>query len=83
MKTLSIDYPDTLPDVVHLSDADFQKEARMAMAVKLFELGKLTSGQAAQLANMPRVTFLYALSSYGVAAVAWDVEEIEQEFLNA
>lgn len=54
-----------------------------AMSVKLFELGKLTSGQAAQIAGIPRATFLYTLSSYGIEAVAWDVEEAEQEFLNA
>jgi predicted HTH domain antitoxin len=83
MKTLSIEYPDTLPDVVRLSDADFQNEARMAMSVKLFELGKLTSGQAAQLAGVPRATFLYMLSSYGVEAVAWDLGESQQEFINA
>lgn len=83
MKTLSIDYPDTLPDVVRLSDSDFQKEARMAMAVKLFELARLTSGQAANLAGVPRAAFLTSLSSYGVDAISWDAVESEQEFLNA
>ncbi len=37
--------------------ATFEHEARMAAAVKLFEMGRLTSGQAAQLAGLPRVTF--------------------------
>jgi predicted HTH domain antitoxin len=83
MKTLSITYPDSLPDAAHLSDTDFQKEARTAMAVKLFELGKVTSGQAALLADVSRVTFLLSLSQYGVNAISWDEEECEQEFRNA
>ena len=82
-KTLSITYPDTLPDAAHLSDTDFQKEARTAMAAKLFELGKVTSGQAASLAGVSRASFILSLSEYGVNAINWDEEECEQEFRNA
>jgi len=38
---------------------------RMAAAVKLFELGRLSSGAAAQLAGVPRVVFLSRLADYG------------------
>ena len=54
--------------------------ARMAAAVKLFEMGRLTSGQAAQLAGIPRVTFLLSCPQWGVPAVAWDVDEVAAEF---
>lgn len=83
MKTLSIPYPDTLPDAVHMTDSEFRREAVLAMSVKLFELGKLTSGQAAELATIPRITFIQELSRFGVPAVAWDAEESGQEFQNA
>lgn len=83
MKTLTIPYPETLPDAVHMSDSEFRREAVLAMAVKLFELGKLTSGQAAELAEIPRVTFIQFLSRFGVPAIAWDSEECDQEFQNA
>jgi predicted HTH domain antitoxin len=83
MKTLTIPYPETLPDAVHMSDADFRREAVLAMAVKLFEMGKLTTGQAAELAEIPRVMFIQMLSRFGVPAVSWDVEECGQEFRNA
>jgi len=83
MKTLTIPYPETLPDAVQMSDSDFRLEATMAMAVKLFELGKLTSGQAADLANVPRVSFIQSLSRFGVPAIAWDSDECSQEFNNA
>jgi predicted HTH domain antitoxin len=38
----------------------------MAMAVKLFEMKRLSSGMAAQLAGMERVTFLLNLHHYGL-----------------
>ncbi len=55
MKTLSIPYPESLLGSLHVSEGEFAREARMAMAVKLFDTGKLSSGQAADLADMPRV----------------------------
>ena len=52
----------------------------MALAVKLFEMGRLTSGQAAQLAGIPRVAFLLSCPQWGVLAVDWDTGELEAEF---
>jgi predicted HTH domain antitoxin len=52
-------------------------------AVKLFELGKLSSGRAAQLAGMSRVAFLLALRSYQVSPFQTTSEELRQDILNA
>jgi Uncharacterised protein family (UPF0175) len=38
----------------------------MAAAAKFFELGRLSSGAAAQLAGVPRLVFLSRLAEYGV-----------------
>jgi len=81
MNILSIDYPESLPAVLNLSRQEFECEARMALAVKLFESGRLTSGQAAALAKIPRATFLLECSRWGVASVQWDETEIEAEFM--
>ena len=51
----------------------------MALAVKLYEMGRLTSGQAASLAGISRVAFLLS----GSASVEWDQEELEAEFSEA
>lgn len=82
MSTLRIEYPDSLPALVNQSSSEFESEARMAMAAKLFELGRLTSGQAALLAGIPRAQFLTECGRFGVASVNWDDEEMEAEFRN-
>ena len=83
MNTLSIPYPESLPQGLHLSNSEFEREARMAMAVKLFDTGRLTSGQAAELADMPRVHFLYELGRWGVTGLQVDEADLENDLAAA
>lgn len=46
------------------NEVTFARELRILAAVKLYELGRLSSGRAAELAGMPRVKFLLALGRY-------------------
>ena len=77
--SLIVEYPDSLPDVLHMSRGEFEREARLAMGAKLFESGKLTSGQAARLAGLHKVQFLAELNRFGVAAMQVEADELEQE----
>lgn len=83
MKTLEIHYPETLPDSMNLSLGEMERELKMALAVKLFELGRLSSGQAAQMASTSRYQFLHSLSDYRVNALGWDSSEFDVEIANA
>jgi predicted HTH domain antitoxin len=74
-----VDYSPALPDVLQQSREQFEQEAKMAMAVKLFEMKRLSSGMAARLAGMDRVTFLLSLSRYGVPMIDLDEEELQAE----
>ena len=65
MKSLSIKYPESALATLNMSTDDFEKEAKLALAVELFELGRLTSGQAAQLAEISRfASLLSKISQY-------------------
>lgn len=83
MPQLTIDYPERLPDALQQTPADFEQEAKMAMAVKLFEMKRLSSGLAANLAGVDRVTFLLSLHRYGVAMIDLDEDELLSDLANA
>ncbi len=80
---LTIPYPDSLPDFLQESPEEFEREAKMAMAIKLFERKRLSSGQAAALLGMERGAFLLALHSYGVAMIDVSADELATDVDNA
>ncbi|MES1244976.1 MAG: UPF0175 family protein [Acidobacteriota bacterium] len=78
-KQAVISYPAGLPQLLKLSDGEFAAELRFLAAAKLFELGRLSSGKAARLAEMSRVSFLRQLERIGVPAINLRDEEIDSE----
>lgn len=80
---LKIDYPVTLPDALQQTREQFEQEAKWAMAVKLFEMKRLSSGMAAQLVGTDRVSFLLNLHRYGVAMIDLTEEELLSDLDNA
>lgn len=80
---LKVEYPSLLPDALHQTREEFEQEARMAMAAKLFEMKRLSSGIAAKLAGVDRVTFLLTLHDYGVAMIDLDEAELQMDLEHA
>jgi predicted HTH domain antitoxin len=74
-RSLHIDYPSSLPDALQQTPAGFEREARMAMAVKLYEMKRLSSGQAASLAGVDRTTFVMRLAESGTAMIDFPAAE--------
>jgi predicted HTH domain antitoxin len=58
-------------------------EVRLAAAVKLYELGRLSSGAAANLAGVPRVAFLSKLAAFGVDTFRQSADELEHDLDHA
>lgn len=81
--SIQVEYPENFPDALQTTPDGFEQEARMAMAVKLFEMKRLSSGMAAQLAGVDRVSFLMQLSQYGVAMQDLTLDELESDLANA
>jgi hypothetical protein len=48
-QTLTVEYPDRLPDALNMTRVEFEQDARMAMAAKLYEMGRLSSAEAARI----------------------------------
>jgi predicted HTH domain antitoxin len=72
---LTIDYPE-FPNAIGKTREQFEREAKWAMAIKLFELKQLSSGMAAALIGVDRVTFLLKLNDYGVSMIDLSEEEL-------
>lgn len=80
---LTIPYSDDLLLSLKESPEEFEAEARLLLAVKLYELGRLTTGRAAELAGVGRVEFMFRLAGFGLSPVGVDPEELEQDLANA
>ena len=65
------------------SHAELEHELRLLLAVKLFELKRVSSGRAAAIAGLSKLAFLDALAKLGVAAIDFDPAEAEHEFRDA
>jgi predicted HTH domain antitoxin len=76
---LTIEYGDDVLLSLGLSPEEFSAEAKLVLAAKLYDLGKLTSGQAARLCGKGRVEFLMSLSRLGVAASNLRPEDADVE----
>ena len=83
MTQLTLTIPNDIPQLLKMSDDDFAREMQMLLAVKLFDMGKLTSGKAAELAGVSRVLFLHLLDRYCVAAINFDAQEVQNEVSSA
>lgn len=82
-RTLNIPYPEDLPASMGTTPEALEQELRFLVAAKLYELGRLSSAQAAELAGVPRVIFLEQLGHYQISAFNTPRDEIAREIHEA
>jgi predicted HTH domain antitoxin len=83
MSTVQVEVPEETLISLKTDLDHFAEELRVLAAVKLFEMGRLSSGRAAQLAGMSRVAFLMNLRRYQVSPFQLTREELQQDIANA
>ena len=74
-----IDIPEKVLLAEKMDEVSFAREMRILSAVKLYELGRLSSGRAAELAGMSRLAFLSALDRYKVFPFAAELSDLEAQ----
>ncbi len=81
---INVQYPESLANSLRLKGKEFEQEIKVSSLVKLYELGKVSSGLAAKVLGISRVEFLELLSEYKVSifSVA-DAEELRKDIENA
>lgn len=81
---ITVEYPEYLANTLRLSGKDFEWEIKINSLVKLFELGKVSSGVAAQVLGLSRIDFLELLSRYNVSAIGeYDLSDLHEDIANA
>ena len=82
-RSLTIDYGDEILLALGLSPDQFREEAKILIAVKLHEMGRLSTGAAAKLAGIPKPLFLTKLADYGVDTFDLSDEELRRDMTHA
>ncbi len=71
MKTLTINLPDNL---------DLEEfEAKMLLAGQLYEKGKVTMGQAADIVGISKRAFMEIMGRFGFSIFNYSVEDLKRE----
>jgi predicted HTH domain antitoxin len=82
-KVLTIPYSDDLLLSMKKSPQEFESEARLLLAVKLYEMDRISTGAAAQLAGMSRVAFIFELAHFGLSPMGQDPGELAEDLAHA
>ena len=75
MKTLTLNIPDSL-------DLN-EQEVALLVASRLYEQGRLSLGQAAELAGVPKRAFAELLGRYGVSVFNYPASDLFRDVRNA
>ena len=83
MREVVVPVPDEAALALKLEPAEMAAELRLLAAIKLYELGRLSSGAAAALAGIPRTVLVGKLADYGVPTFRLSEADLAQDLSNA
>lgn len=83
-RVINIEYPEYLANSLRLNGDDFVSEIKTSSLVKLFELGKVSSGIAANVLGLSRIEFLELLANYKVSVFSgYEIDDLKEDISNA
>jgi predicted HTH domain antitoxin len=81
---INIQYPESLAISLKLQGKDFENEIKVSSLVKLYELGKISSGTAAKVLGIKRLDFLELLAKYKVSIIGnYSQNDLMEDIANA
>jgi predicted HTH domain antitoxin len=83
-RQLSVTFPESLANSLKLGDKEFENEIKIISLIKLYELGKISSGTASKVLGISRVDFLEKLGEYQASLFSFnDESELDEDIKNA
>ena len=79
MQSIVMSLPDDLAASIELTPEELASQVRLMAALKMFEIGKISTGKAAELAGLTRVDFIEACGRYHVSMFNYQPDEVEAE----
>ena len=78
-----ITYPDDVLLSMKVEKDEFESEARLLLAISLYEQGRISTGMAAKIAGIERVQFMFELARFGLSPIGVTAEELLSDAANA
>lgn len=80
-RLLSVTYPQSLANSLKLADREFENEIKTISLIKLYELGKISSGTASKILGINRVDFIEKIGEYQVSVFNfYNENELNEEY---
>jgi predicted HTH domain antitoxin len=80
---VTIDLPDSLLKELTFGFTDLEKEIKFLLAVKLVEMGRISTGRASEWIGIAKPIFLREMGRYGLSAFPLNERTLEQDILDA
>ena len=81
-EVLTVPIPGKIREMLNRTTEELVRDMRLYTALMLFQLGKLSSGAAAEMAGVPRAMFLDLCAEYGISVSQISGTDLRRELVD-